>query len=169
MAMSETGRGTINGRHVLVGVLSFFAVIFAVNGFFLYSALNTHTGIVSKQPYRKGLDYNQRIAEDEQQKRLGWAHEIHLDRATGRVRLSLSDRHGRPVSGLDIRGFVGRPSTDRHDIALRLAETSKLGSYAAIASSLTKGNWVLQLKATRQDQAGAKIVYRLRKRLWLKH
>ena len=67
MAAVKTERGTIQGWHVLVGMIVFFGIIFAVNGVFLVSALNTHTGIVSQQPYRKGLDYNARIAADARQ------------------------------------------------------------------------------------------------------
>ena len=53
--------GVITGRHVLIGMLVFFGVILGVNGMFLYSALSTYTGVVSDEPYRKGLNYNERI------------------------------------------------------------------------------------------------------------
>ncbi len=56
--------GALTGRHVLLIFLAFFGSIFAVNGWFLYSALSTHTGVVAVEPYRKGLAYNERIARD---------------------------------------------------------------------------------------------------------
>ena len=48
----------LDGRHVLMMLFAFFGVIFAVNGYFLFSALSTHTGVVAVEPYRKGLAYN---------------------------------------------------------------------------------------------------------------
>ena len=55
----------LNGRHVLIGLLLFFGTIFAVNGYFMFVALSTYTGVVADEPYRKGLAYNARIAADE--------------------------------------------------------------------------------------------------------
>ncbi len=168
MASTDTETWTITGWHVLAAVVLFFGTVFAVNGVFLYSALQTHTGIVSQQPYRKGLEYNQRIAADERQQQLGWTHRVGLDAAAGRVNVSLIDRHGRPVSGLEITGFIGRPSTVQHDVRLNFAETTRPGLYSAPVSGLEPGNWLAQLEVSRLKPKGPEIVYRLRKRLWLK-
>ena len=43
----------IRGRHVLIGFLVFFGLIFLVNGVFLYSALTTFGGGEKGSPYRK--------------------------------------------------------------------------------------------------------------------
>ena len=57
----------------MLGVfLGFFATVFVVNGAMIYSAVSTHSGLVANEPYRKGLHYNERIAADERQARLGW-------------------------------------------------------------------------------------------------
>jgi len=74
MAASPEVQG-LRGRHVLFAFLGFFGVIFAVNGVFLYAALSTHTGVVANEPYRKGLNYNQRIAAFQAQEQLGWAED----------------------------------------------------------------------------------------------
>ncbi|MGI9477786.1 MAG: FixH family protein [Hyphomicrobiaceae bacterium] len=168
MATAKTERGTIQGWHVLVGMIAFFGIIFAVNGVFLVSALNTHTGIVSKQPYRKGLDYNDRIAADARQRKLGWAHTIVLDQRKGDASLVLSDKLGRPISGLDVQGVLGRPSTERYDMRLAMQEAGTPGTYSAKVGALEPGNWLLQVEAREKKSDGAEVVYRLRKRLWLK-
>ena len=62
----------LRGRHVLWAFLGFFATVFVVNGAMIYSAVSTHSGLVANEPYRKGLHYNERIAADERQARLGW-------------------------------------------------------------------------------------------------
>lgn len=168
MAAAKTERGTIQGWHVLAGMIAFFGVIFAVNGVFLVSALTTHTGIVSKQPYRKGLDYNKRIAAAALQQKTGWTHTVSLDHKQGIARFVLADKHGRPVSGLAVQGFLGRPSTEQHDTQLTLRETATPGTYSAHVGTLAPGNWLLQLEAREATSDGTKIAYCLRKRLWLK-
>lgn len=47
-----------------------FLVVVCVNGFFVYTAVTTHTGLVTKSPYEKGLSYNKKIAEARRQENL---------------------------------------------------------------------------------------------------
>ena len=103
---ASLGGRSLDGRHVLFMLLAFFGVIFAVNGFFLVSALRTHTGVVAVEPYRKGLAYNTRIAADARQSDLGWKE--HLDiQSAGLLTLSLTDGSGAVVLSLDLGR--GRP------------------------------------------------------------
>jgi nitrogen fixation protein FixH len=158
-------RPGLSGRHVLALFLTFFATVFAANGAMIYSALTTHTGLVANEPYRKGLHYNERIAADARQSRLGWVEALDA-RLDGRVGLSLAEADGRPVRGLRIEGVLGRPSTNRHDRRLALAETAP-GRYEAQAAALAEGNWVITLEASAgMDQP--EPIYRIRRRLWLK-
>jgi nitrogen fixation protein FixH len=55
----------LRGGHVLGAFLGFFATVFVVNGALIYSAISTYSGLVANEPYRKGLQYNERIAADE--------------------------------------------------------------------------------------------------------
>ena len=92
----------LTGRHVLVVVVLFFGIVFAVNGVLLWKALSTHSGVVAQEPYRKGLAYNTRIAADARQAALGWSALLDVE-AKGLVALTLVDATGRPVSELDLR------------------------------------------------------------------
>jgi nitrogen fixation protein FixH len=49
----------ITGRKVLVAMVSFFAVVTAVDGIMIYQAISTFGGLETKDAYRKGLSYNQ--------------------------------------------------------------------------------------------------------------
>lgn len=164
MAVESQSSGGLRGIHVLFGFLAFFGVVFAVNGVFLYEAISTYTGVVSKQPYRKGLAYNERIAADEQQKKLGWAVETRFERATGRLLATIQDRRGSPVTGLKLAGMMGRPSTAEFDKHVVLRERES-GVYEAQMGSRPSGTWMVELKAEKGD---GHVVYRLRRRLWLK-
>ena len=155
----------LRGRHVLGVFLAFFAAVFVVNGAMIYSALSTHTGLVANEPYRKGLHYNERIAADERQARLGWTDKIDVGR-DGRLRAVLADGGGRPVVGLKVEAVLGRPATNRHDVGLTLAETAP-GRYEAQTAPLAEGAWLLALEARTASNA-EDPVYRSRRRLWLK-
>jgi nitrogen fixation protein FixH len=156
--------GTVKGYHVLFGVLSFFATVFAVNGYFLFAALSTHSGVVAQEPYRKGLEYNARIAADERQTELGWHDDVNVT-GDGKVSVTVLDREARPLSGLDISGTIGRPSTVRYDRTFRLAEPER-GRYAADVGALEPGNWIIAIEARSGEET--EPAYRARRRLWLK-
>lgn len=162
--MSET---VITGRHVLLGLIAFFGIVFAVNGVFLYQALSTHTGVVSNEPYRKGLEYNRTIEADERQTELGWTADLSVPVKAGDVRLALVDSKGGPVAGLGLTGRVGRPSTDREDQKLAFSESSA-GTYVAPLLALGEGTWIVEVQATKLKSDGEDIVWRMRKRIWQK-
>lgn len=160
----------IKGWHVLAAMLVFFGTIFAVNGVFLYQALSTHTGVIATEPYRKGLGYNDRIAFERQMTGRGWSETLALSDSRDAVTLELSDKYGRPVSGLRVQGFIGRPSTQQEDTPLALAETAPgTGLYRATVPALESGAWMIDLEATELAADGTEQpVYRMRKRLWVK-
>ncbi len=157
--------GTITGKHVLFGMIGFFALVFAVNGYFMYSALRTYTGVVSNEPYRKGLAYNERIAEDKRQNELGWTSQF--DIGTGHVMtLRLADKSARPLTGLAVTAKIGRPSTNRFDAKLAFLEVAP-GIYVVRPEALSEGAWIADVEVRAKTDA-LDPVYRLRRRLWLK-
>ena len=48
--LDTSPRRQLSGRHVLIIFCSFFGVIFVVNGYFLFSALVTHTVLSRSSP-----------------------------------------------------------------------------------------------------------------------
>ncbi len=160
----------IGGRHVLAGMIAFFGTIFAVNGVLLYKALSTHSGIVSQEPYRKGLHYNDRVVADERQRALGWREDVALD-TNGQVAVRLTNSTGGAVTDLSITGYLGRPSATKHDLKVALKQVAP-GQYTADVGSLDTGAWLLALEARPtiddREAAAAEPIYRLKRRLWLK-
>lgn len=157
--------GGIKGSHVLMGFLAFFGIVFVVNGSMIYRAVSTNSGLVANEPYRKGLHYNERIAASERQALLHWTEGANLDR-DGRLSITLETEAGAPVRGLAITAVVGRPSTNRADIALKLSEVAP-GRYEAGAGALEAGAWLLAFEA-RVAETAEDPVYRARRRMWLK-
>lgn len=155
----------LRGGHVLFLLVAFFAVVFAVNGYFLVRALSTHTGVVAFEPYRKGLAYNERIAAAERQSVLGWSDRIVIG-ANGAVSVAIAGVGDAPIGGLHITGVLSRPSTAAADRAFRLLEDSA-GRYAAMTAPIAPGTWIAAIEARRSPD-DADPVYRARRRLWLK-
>lgn len=154
----------LSGVHVLAILAGFFGVIFAVNGVFIFRALSTYTGEVANEPYRKGLQYNARIAAEDRQRELGYADVTTVDR-DGTVSVLLKDAAGVPLSGVTLSGFVGRPSTDKQDHPLKFTQNTT-GQFVAQAPALEAGNWIVSLRASR-DASANEVVYQSKRRVWL--
>ena len=157
-------RRHLDGRYILAMCIAFFGVVFAVNGYMLYAALSTHTGVVSVEPYRKGLAYNDRIADGARQEALGWYDSAGLEQ-TGTVTVHMTARDGSPLGGLTLSGVLGRPATARGDRNLAFTEVAP-GQYLAMTGPVEPGTWMITLEA--HDGADRANLYRAKRRLWIK-
>ncbi|MGE0055089.1 MAG: FixH family protein [Hyphomicrobium sp.] len=164
--MSDT-TFVITGRHVLFGLIGFFGVIFAVNGYFIDMALKTNSGVVSNEPYRKGLKYNERIEASERQAQLGWRDQIKMAPSGDRLSIDIRDKDGKAVSGLTITATVGRPASEVEDVTVTLAQTPE-GAYEASLPHRAAGTYIASIEAVDSANADKGILYRAKERLWLK-
>lgn len=160
MAAAPVSRG-VKGRHVLLGLVIFFGIMFVANGFLVYYAVSTFSGGDRPNPYRSGLNYNETIAEAERQAAMGWVGQADYDGSTGRLTLRLTDTSAAPVSGLTLMGTLGRPAVNHDDRVVTFREWEE-GVYV-FDVTLDPGNWVLSVEASEQE--GGSPVYRLKKRL----
>ena len=87
--------GAIQGRHVLVLLLGFFAVVASANAVMIYGALSTFGGLDTPDAYRKGLAYNQRIDAAAAQAQLGWQESLELNGTPSRLALTLDRKSTR--------------------------------------------------------------------------
>ena len=153
----------IEGRHVLLGLIVFFGVMFFANGALVYYAIGTFSGGDRPDPYRSGLHYNETIAAADRQAALGWKTELAYDDTQGRLTLRFQDEAAAPVVGLNLAGTISRPATDREDQAIALEEVSQ-GLYAADIA-LAPGTWVISV-VSREGEGGDPL-YRLKRRLFV--
>jgi nitrogen fixation protein FixH len=159
--------GGLKGRHVLAALSAFFGVMFVVNGIFVYYALHTFAGGDTSDPYRKGMHYNETLAEAARQDERGWKAELVYDAnidKTGALALSLTDKDGQPVSGLHLGATLSRPATDQQDFGIRLAEAGA-GTYRT-ELRLAPGQWVVQLQSQDLARTGDPV-YRLKQRIFV--
>ena len=140
---------TLTGWHVLGVVIGFFAIVIALDAWFVTLAYKTFPGQVSETPYEDGVAFNRRLARQDAQARLGWTAAAATGAAS--VRVELRDAQGAPLSGLEVTGRLERPATEAGRTELRFDETAP-GRYEAPASP-PAGAWDLTFTARRDAEA----------------
>ena len=137
----KTGK-ELKGWHVLLWMLGFFGIMFAVNGVFLYHAITSFPGEDVKKSYVQGLNYNQTLEARAAQKALGWRAEIGHDGAT--IILHLEDKVGNALSGRQIIGELRRQTTQQADQIL-IFKAGMGGDYLAATDGLATGQWDVRI------------------------
>lgn len=148
------------GRKMLIWMLAFFGVIIAANLIMMAFALRTHTGAVVPNSYVASQDFNDRIADDQAQRALGW--KVDFAFADGALSLAFADRDGRPIRSMKIEGVIGRPVDAAFDRPARFEERTP-GRYVAKVA-LGPGEW--RMEAVAIEPKGVK--YRLIRDVFVK-
>ncbi len=154
-----------------------FAVVVTANLIMMYFATSTFTGLETKGAYERGIGYNQLIAQQEAQDRLGWTVAFKADSVLSgqpgsdqpgaaerptTLTLTLTDAQGMPLDGMDVEAAVRRPTVAGYDYDLRLLPVGP-GAYKAEIALPMAGQWDVQLFAKRGDDT-----YRLRERVFVR-
>ena len=138
----------LKGWHVLLIMLGFFGVMFAVNGVFLYHAITSFPGEDVKKSYVQGLNYNDTLATRAAQAELGWTAEAGL--GVGELVFRLRDRDGAPLSNYAVIGELRRLATQDADQAI-VFRARMNGEYVAEAGALAPGQWALRISVLDAD------------------
>lgn len=120
-----------------------------------------------KNSYRKGLNYNQRIAEDAARAQLGWSDGVTIDPTAGSLIVTLKDRDGKAVEGMTVSASIGRPATNAYDRSV-VFDDKGAGRYEAAVPGLADGTWTVELAARASRNAEAAVLYQSKARIWKK-
>ncbi len=156
------GGKPLTGLKVLAIIVSFFFVVFAVDGVMIYKAVKTFSGEVIAHPYERGLAYNREIAQAREQAALDWKVDVQLSRVSPgetEIRVSAHDGGGADVSGVEMSALFAAPADLARDVRVKL-EAVAPGRYAGRAA-LPKGQRDLVLTAAR----GGQEIFRSRNRI----
>ena len=153
MTVQRAESGTIQGVHVLWGMIAFFAAILAINIGFTIVAVRTFPGEYVRKSYLQGLHYNAILAERARARALRWTATADLRTASeGAVlHVELSQPSGAPIIDAEVRAMLRRPATDRDDRTLALQHVGA-GAYEAPVGALGPGVWTLRGAVTRNGQ-----------------
>jgi len=133
----------LTGRDVLMWVVAFFALIIAVNVYFIYAAASTFRGEDEQKPYLQGVEYNETLARRATQDELAWRARIGAKRLpTGNVRIDvmLTGPDGRPIANLPLSGELRHPVDETRDRKLRLVAAMP-GDYEGELRGVSTGAW----------------------------
>ena len=133
-------------RWVPWAIAAALGVVVLANGALAYFATRSATGLVAEHPFDEGNGYNRVLAAAAAQDRLGWHQALHfLDagNARGELVIELTDRAGKPLSGLTVTARLVRPVDALPETDLDLAEIAP-GRYAAAAALPRRGQWEVQ-------------------------
>ncbi len=142
----------LKGVHVLLAVAGFFAAVAAVDVGMAIQAYSTFPGEVSATPFEDGLKFNSTLAERAAERSLGWRASVKatvlgaggtINSGRTQILVTIADKAGRAVRGLDLSGRLERPATETGRRQLRFVEI-KPGVYQAFAPD-SPGAWDLAL------------------------
>ena len=129
------------GYHMLVWIITFFAVIIGVNITMAYYANSTWSGLVVKNSYVASQEFNGKLAEIKVQDALGWKGK--LSAASGTVAYMISKSDGVVVPATSISITFRRPVTDTADFTLTLVKGDD-GAWSA-PHALSDGAWIAEI------------------------
>jgi nitrogen fixation protein FixH len=145
------------GRHMAIIIISFFAVIIAVNLTMAYFARSSWTGLVVKNSYVASQSFNRDAEIARQQQALGWRMTLNVKREA--VQFTVLDRDNRAMTGLRIRAVLQRPTDEAGDQILKLQE-SGAGIYRTDVV-IGGGVWVADITAEKSDTELVRFVQRI--------
>ena len=152
----------LTGWHVLLALIGFFAAIFAVNGAFVYYALESWSGLDVDNSFVQGLSFEEDIREAHEWRVEIDSHEL----GDNRIRLAVVIERvdGRTVSPHSLDAEIRRPASANQDQDLALTETAPR-HYTGEAMLSGRGQWQIRVRGRADDNA---ILFRADKRLYLK-
>lgn len=141
--------GEFTGRHMLITIVAFFAVVIGVNVTMATLAEKSWTGLVVENSYVASQQFNEEARKGRAQAALGWTGELAI--AAGEVRYSLVDRQGKAVPLRGVRMLFRHPAYEAEDEALTLAAASDAtpGNTNEFAARHTPkdGVWIVEIDA----------------------
>ncbi|MFY7836591.1 MAG: FixH family protein [Novosphingobium sp.] len=135
------------GRKMAAILVSFFAVVIAVNVLMARLASSTFGGVVVDNSYVASQKFNGWLKEAEQEQALGWKGDVVRDQA-GRASIVLADSLGKPLAAAKVTAIAEHPLGQRPTTALALQEVAP-GRYVA---PLETGRWRLSVKVEADGQ-----------------
>ncbi|MBB37177.1 MAG: hypothetical protein CME88_17420 [Hirschia sp.] len=153
----------LKGIHVLMWLMGFFGLMFAVNGVFLFHAITSFPGEDIQKSYLQGINYNDKLKDRALQMDRGWTAQMGLE--SRKLIVHLEDRHGQPLNGYEVTVELRRLATTAEDRLLVLKSTGA-GNYEMSIGSLSMGQW--EAVATVSDETEQQHLFTAHKTLTVK-
>lgn len=137
------------GKHMLISILAFFAVVIGVNVTMATLAQTSWTGLVVENTYVASQQFNEEARKGRAQAALGWTGKLTV--ASGEVRYSLVNSLGKPVPLNGVKVLFRHPAYEAEDEALTLAaapgDTAGNTGAFAVRHTPKDGVWIVEIDA----------------------
>ncbi|MFN3516083.1 MAG: FixH family protein [Novosphingobium sp.] len=133
--------GPFTGKHFAAIIVTFFAVVIAVNVYMARAASATFGGVVVENSYVASQNFNTWLAEAEREKALGWTATV-TRLSDNRLAVTLG---GAPGEGVELAAIARHPLGRAPDRELRFLRQAD-GSFVS-DRPLDAGRWRLRLDA----------------------
>ena len=152
------------GRMILLTLLGFFGVVFAVNGVLIHEALSTFGGVDTESAYQAGRMFEQDVALAKAQDARQWRVEARVTPSPDGARLEVTarDATGAALRGIDALAVFQRPTDRRLDRPVVVAEDTPGRFHGRV--DVAPGQWDLVIELSRQGEQ----LFRSKNRIVLK-
>jgi nitrogen fixation protein FixH len=157
--MTRSSEARFTGWHLVAVMVAFFGVIIGVNVFMAVLANTSWTGLVVKNSYVAGLEFNEKSEEARAQDALGWKATLEI--VDGGLRYALVDASGSGVTLASGSATFWRPTSDREDVTVNL---DLVADTLTAPVDLGDGVWIVAISV----DAGLDHPYRDTRRIHLK-
>lgn len=127
-----------DGQIALISVVVLLGSAMLANLIMFYFAAKSYDGLVEKNYYLKGLNYQQELDLRNKQKALGW--NVVFDGSNNKYTLKLTDKENKPIEKADVKVNFFRTSKEGYDKTAVMKEISA-GQYAVSSDLELKGRW----------------------------
>lgn len=154
----------LTGRIVLLWLLAFFGVVFAVNGVMVHEALSTLSGVDTDSAYQAGRMYEHEVAMAKAQDARQWRVEATVtpSPAGARFEVTARDAAGAPLHDLDALAVLERPTDRRLDRDVAVTEDGAGRFHGNVDAE--RGQWDLVIELSRHGEQ----LFRSKNRIVLK-
>lgn len=139
---------------------AFFAVVFAVDIFYIYLANKSWRGVITENSYQKGVKYNETIALVKKQNELGWNVIVKFKNSgknSGDLSVQIFDKNNSAINNANIHNYLKRPTQEGFDFDVPLI--FKDGKYHAKILFPLQGQWDFNLEITQ----GENVFYQVKR------
>jgi nitrogen fixation protein FixH len=142
----------ITGRTVLIAVVTFFAVVTAVNFVMVRFALSTFGGVEVESAYKAGLAFSRETAAARAQDARKWQVDAKImPRGEGAlIEIAARDAAGRPLAGYEVAARLAHPTDRQHDRVVAISEPLP-GTYRGAADA-PAGQWYLVIDIAKDQE-----------------
>lgn len=145
---SKASGFVFTGRHMVITLVSFFAVVITVNMFMAWQAISSWSGLVVPNTYVASQQFNAKVAAQRAMVATGLNGKLSVENDVVTFTITAADNSPADVDKV-VANFL-RPVGTGQDFSVELTRSAP-GVYTA-NREVRSGQWIAEVKATRGEE-----------------